>query len=702
MRAKINRTSFKYYMKKSPSIRERHLPEDLASIIASAPVGMVVSNEKGEFEYVNTALMTMLGYSGNEIYQPDVIISHPEEYQNNQKLREELAAHPDQPVIMEKRYLHKNGHVILGLVSMIALRNADNSIKCLVAQVININEQRKTETSANLFRSMINSSRETMFIIDPRSGQILDSNIKGCQSLGYSYQEMLSLKIFDIDLNITEEYEWDKIIATIRNTKSTLLDGIHRRKNNHTFPVEMSVSYVEIDGTDYILALSRDVQERRNAEELIWKQANYDPLTKLPNRHMLYDRLSKIIKNANFKNTSFAVLCLDLDKFKEVNDTLGHYIGDKLLIETGKRIKTVTRDGDTIARLGGDEFCLLINCNENAPNIAQISNKILTTLAEPFVIGSHKIFTSISIGISFFPSDAQDVDSLLKQSDQAMYAAKENGRNCCQYFTTSMQEEAFDRMELSRDLHFALQENQFYIEYQPIFSIGDSEEKIAHKAEALIRWQHPERGLVNPTDFIPIAEANGTIDAIGDWLFLEILQQIHYWQATYQHKIQISINASPLYFREGNEILNRWQKKLQATDLPADSVIIEITEGLLLDTAEHVTHQLLMLYNSGIQVALDDFGTGYSSLAYLKKLEIDYLKIDKSFIDNLKPNSNEEALCEAIIVMAHKLQLQVIAEGIETEEQYALLKTYGCDYAQGFLLSRPTSAKKIEAFFIGS
>jgi diguanylate cyclase (GGDEF)-like protein/PAS domain S-box-containing protein len=689
-------------MNTSPPIKESLPPKDLPSIIASAPVGMIVSNANGEFKYVNTALMDMLGSSENEIYQPHIIISHPDEHKKNQKIREALTTNPHQPVIMEKRYLHKDGHTILGLMTIIALRNDDNSIKYLVAQIININEHKKTETSANLFRSMINSSRETMFIIDPKTGQILESNIRGCQSLGYSYQEMLSLKIFDIDLNITEEYEWDKIIATIRNTKNTLLDGIHRRKNNHTFPVEMSVSYVDIDGSDYILTLSRDVQERRNAEELIWKQANYDPLTKLPNRHMLYDRLSKIIKNANLKNTNFAVLCLDLDKFKEVNDTLGHYIGDKLLIETGKRIKAVTRDGDTVARLGGDEFCLLINCNESAPNIAQISNKILTTLAEPFVIGSHKIFTSISIGISFFPSDSQDVDSLLKQSDQAMYAAKENGRNCCQYFTTSMQEKAFDRMELSRDLHFALQEEQFYIEYQPILSISDSAEKTMHKAEALIRWQHPKRGLVNPTDFIPIAEANGTIDAIGDWLFSEVLQQIHHWQTIYQHKIQISINASPLYFREGNEILNRWQQKLQTTDLPADSIIIEITEGLLLDTAEHVTHQLLMLYNAGIQVALDDFGTGYSSLAYLKKLEIDYLKIDKSFIDNLKPNSNEEALCEAIIVMAHKLQLQVIAEGIETEEQYALLKTYGCDYAQGFLLSRPTSAKKIEAFFINS
>jgi diguanylate cyclase (GGDEF)-like protein/PAS domain S-box-containing protein len=535
-----------------------------------------------------------------------------------------------------------------------------------------------------------------MFIVDPSSGKILDSNIKGCESLGYSYAEMLSLHLFDIDINFSDEHEWDRFIATLHNTKSALIDSVHRRKNNHTFPIEMSANYVEVDGIEYILVLSRDISERKKAEEVIWKQANYDTLTTLPNRHMLYQRLEKTIASARTKKIKFAVLCLDLDKFKEVNDTLGHYIGDKLLIEAGKRIKSVIRDGDTVARLGGDEFCVLINCNDNHIDISHIATTICDSLATPIIIGEHQIFTSISIGISFFPDDAVDINSLFKQADQAMYAAKEKGRNCFEYFTPSMQEKALARMELSWDLHHALDKNQFYIEYQPIFSIADQS---THKVEALLRWQHPNRGIISPSEFINIAEENGTIDAIGDWVFSQAVKQLCYCREHGPHNLQISINASPLYFREGNRRLEEWLDKLSEEQIPGESIVIEITEGLLLDMSPHVIKQLLMLRDAGVQVALDDFGTGYSSLAYLKKLDIDYLKIDKSFIDNLRPDSNEEALCEAIIVMAHKLKLQVIAEGIETESQHQLLKQFGCDYGQGFYCSKPLRASSLNHFF---
>ncbi len=661
-------------------------PDNLIQIVAAAPVGMVVSNSDGSFAYVNAALLDMLGYTEEEIYAPDTIISHPDELALNEEIRHQLLAKPDQPIVTEKHYLHKNGNAILGLVSMVSIKSQNPSSTFFVAQIINISNQKRIEKSVNLFRSMINSSRETMFIIEPSTGKILDSNIQGCESLGYNYQEMLSLSIFDIDVKLSDHYEWDRIIATIRNTKSTLFEGLHRCKDDSSFPIEMSISHIVVDNIEYILALSRDITERKKSESLIWHQANYDSLTELPNRNMFYKRLKKAIKSSKYKNTRFALLCLDLDKFKDINDTLGHYMGDKLLIEIGQRINNTIRDGDTVSRIGGDEFCILIHCHDDSVDINSVAKKLVNEIAKPVTVGSHKIFTSTSIGISFFPDDANDVDSLLKASDQAMYHAKSRGRGHFESFTLSMQKNALEKMRLSRGLHTALQKNQFHIEYQAIFSI---ENKYIHKAEALLRWNHPKIGAVSPEKFISIAEDNGTIEPIGHWIVEEVISSLDHWQKHFQPNLQISINASPLYFRAGNDQLNIWQEKLARSGLAGKSIVVEITEGLLLETSQQVMNQLLMLRDAGIQVALDDFGTGYSSLAYLKQLDIDYLKIDKTFIDNLKPNSNEEALCQAIIVMAHKLNLEVIAEGIETEEQYQLLKQYGCDYGQGFYFSHP-------------
>jgi diguanylate cyclase (GGDEF)-like protein/PAS domain S-box-containing protein len=661
--------------------------------VSRAPVGMAISDIHGDFTYVNPALLNMLGYSEDEIYHPNIVISHPDDQHKNQKIRQELTSSPHTPIVTEKRYLHKDGRVILGLISMTTLLDSKDNIKYFIAQVTNISDQKKIEKSASLFRHMINSSHETMFVIDPPTGKILDSNINGCISLGYTYQEMLNRSIFDIDTNMSSEYEWDKVIATIRNTKSILFDGMQKHKNNDTLAVEMSLTHVEIDEHEYILALSRDISERKKAERTIWQQANYDSITNLPNRNMLYDQLKNNIEKSRHDNIQFAVLCLDIDQFKEVNDTLGHHTGDKLLSKVGQRIQAEVSAKDLVSRLGGDEFCLLIHNDENANNVNDTANRILKALSTPFTINNHKIYSSASIGITLFPNNAQDVDGLLQQSDQAMYVAKDKGRNCFQYFTLSMQEKALERMELSRDLHQAIYNNELHIVYQPIYSFGENK---PHKAEALLRWQHPQRGLVSPTDFIPIAEANGTIDTIGDWLFSEVINTIQKWKTQHNIEMQISINASPLYFREGNEILNRWCQELEASPLSGESIIIEITEGLLLDTSQHVTEQLLMLKNAGMPVALDDFGTGYSSLSYLNKLDIDYLKIDKSFIDHLTAGSNEQALCEAIIVMAHKLKLHVITEGIETQEQYQLIQQMDCDYGQGLLLSKPLRAQEIE------
>lgn len=662
-----------------------------------APVGMVVSRVDGTFEYVNPAMLDLLGYTEQEVYSPQLIISHEDEKDVNRQIRQQLLNDPKQTVVVEKRYKHKSGRAILALTSMAALTNEQGEVDRFVAQIIDIEHRKKIEKSADLFRSMINASRDAMLIIDPRTGKILDVNIHGCESLGYSYEEMLDLYLTDIEDSLfPDKAALDRHVEIMRERKHMLVYGERVRKDGSSFPVEISTSYHVQDDAEFMLSIVRDITERKKSEALIWEQANYDSLTKLPNRNMLHDRLDRAIQKAKRRKTKVAVFCLDLDKFKEVNDTLGHHVGDQLLKEAGRRLNSCLRQTDTVARLGGDEFCVLLDQVKNSSDVDRVAQAILEALAEPFVLGVNKAYISTSIGITFYPDDADSAHGLLRNSDQAMYFAKSRGRNCFQYFTSSMQEEALERMRLSRDLFQAVTKNQFCVEYQPIVSLNNNE---IYKAEALLRWHHPERGLVSSGEFITIAEENGMINRIGDWVFAEVLKTVKHWRRDFCPNFQISINASPLQFREGLGQVESWQHDLYRCELSGDAILIEITEGLIMDTDQQVTDKLLMLRDAGIQVALDDFGTGYSSLAYLQKLDIDYLKIDRSFVENLQSGSNEEALCQAIIVMAHRLDLKVVAEGIETEEQYHLLRAAGCDYGQGFYFSCSVPAEQFEKFF---
>ena len=435
-----------------------------------------------------------------------------------------------------------------------------------------------------------------------------------------------------------------------------------------------------------------DISERKNAEAQVFRLAHYDQVTNLPNRILFLDRFEQEIKKTRRSKRMITLMYLDLDRFKEINDTLGHDMGDLLLKETAVRLLTCVRGDDTVARMGGDEFTVILNNLENQLSTERIAQSILDKLSEPFHLGSEVVYITTSIGISVYPVDGSDVDVLLKNADQAMYAAKEQGRNRYHYFTSSMQDAALLRMHLSNDLRGAVADGQFRLYYQPIVQLSTGN---IYKAEALIRWQHPVRGLINPIEFIPIAEDTGLIIDIGDWVFQEAVNQVIKWRQ-HQPNFQISVNRSPVQFRANYKQNLHWINHLIALDLPGNSICIEITEGLLLDARDAVINQLDNYSKAGIEVAIDDFGTGYSSLAYLRKFDIDYVKIDKSFISNIHKGSSDMVLCEAIIVMAHKLGKKVVAEGIETPEQMELLITAGCDFGQGYLFSKPIIAEEFE------
>lgn len=443
-----------------------------------------------------------------------------------------------------------------------------------------------------------------------------------------------------------------------------------------------------------------DISVRKEAEETIQRQANFDPLTQLPNRRLFLDRLSQEITKSRRANLPLGLLLIDLDEFKEVNDTLGHDVGDILLQEAARRIRRCVRDADTVARLGGDEFTVMLTeLPDHTTHVEDIAQKIIARLAEPFQLGNETAYVSASIGITLFPTDAGDIDSLMKHADQAMYAAKKQGRNRFCYFTATMQEAAQTRLKLSRELREAVAGNQFTAHFQPIVELSSGR---IHKAEALLRWEHPTHGLVDPMNFIPLAEETGLINAIGEWVFSESARRAKAWRSQFGTDFQVSVNMSAAQFRSAGRMQTEaWLSHLHDIGLSGANLIVEITESLLLNVHADVTDLLFRFRDAGIQIAIDDFGTGYSSLAYLKRFPIDYLKIDRGFVRDIETDPNDMALSRAIIMMAHELGLKVIAEGVETGGQRGLLSAAGCDYAQGNLYAAPLSPAAFEALLQG-
>jgi diguanylate cyclase (GGDEF)-like protein/PAS domain S-box-containing protein len=439
-----------------------------------------------------------------------------------------------------------------------------------------------------------------------------------------------------------------------------------------------------------------DITDKKQAEAAVWRQANYDSLTQLPNRHYFHHQIKEAIAAAATRQQRLTLLLLDLDRFKEVNDSLGHRRGDELLIEVGQRIRQCVSLPATVARLGGDEFAIIVPEGLHA-DLQGLGNQLMQEISKAYILGGERVFVTVSIGISQYPEDALHAEEMIQHADQAMYDAKSRGRNSLRFFSLAIREALSQRVNLARDLRVALENGELRDYYQPIVSLHNG--KIV-KAEALMRWQHPERGLISPALFIPVAEETGDIIAMGDWIFHRAAQHAMQWQPLMGDDFAISVNKSPVQFVEQLNLQNDWVHALRAMGVEGKRIVVEITEGLLLNPDPVVEERLLQFRDMGIQVAIDDFGTGYSSLSYLTKFDIDYLKIDQSFTRNLNVGNQSYVLCEAIIVMAHKLGLKVIAEGVETALQRDLLMDIHCDYAQGFFYSPPVPADAFEQMLV--
>lgn len=482
-------------------------------------------------------------------------------------------------------------------------------------------------------------------------------------------------------------------------------------KDGATFPVEFSLSEAHLRGEQKLIAILRDITERKTAQDKLAYLANYDSLTGLPNRSLFRDRLSHAMSRASRNNHLAALMFLDLDRFKNINDSLGHDVGDSLLKHVANLLQNCLRRSDTIcrsdggtwfpedgkdvtvSRLGGDEFTLILEGIANGNDAAIAAQNILAACAEhPFQVGDKKIYASTSIGIALYPIDNTDLDGLIKQADAAMYRSKELGRNIYQFYTEELNTKANQRLSLETDMQRAVERQEFLLHYQPKLHIASGE---ITGIEALLRWQRPDSGLIPPDEFIPMLEETGLILPVGEWVLRTACNQLKTWHDLGLDSLSVAVNLSARQFSQ-KDLVEKITRILDDSGLPATSLELEVTESLLMEHTDASVETLIQLKNKGISISVDDFGTGYSSLSYLKRFPVDTLKIDRSFVRDITVDPDDAAIASAVIALAHSLRLAAVAEGVETEEQLKFMRGRNCDQMQGYLLSRPLPAEAFD------
>ncbi len=480
-----------------------------------------------------------------------------------------------------------------------------------------------------------------------------------------------------VDLALTKGQPWR---GEVKNIK----------KSGEHYWESISISPIRAPDrtTTHALIVKEDITQRKEYERRLLFQANYDELTTLPNRLLTLDRLTQAINHARRERCAVALLFIDLDDFKKVNDTLGHAVGDQLLIEAAQRLRRLVRASDTVGRLGGDEFLIVLPDQQDITNAQIVAHKVITAFSEPFFFNNQSLVLSTSIGIASFPSDGTDPNVLMRNADMAMYRAKEGGRNSFQFFAKEMDEQAARRLQIECNLRTAIANLELFLEFQPI--IESANERIIG-AEALLRWRNNKLGLVAPNDFIFIAEQSGLIIEMGEFVLDQACRQIRAIEVALGLPLRVSVNVSSRQFR-GPALVQAVEQALATTGMAPSSLELEITERVIVDDSPTTVATLERLASRGIRLAIDDFGTGYSSLSYLRQFPVNVLKIDRSLLSNIDRDRKSAALVRAIVSMAHALELEVVAEGVETEGQVAAVRQAGCDLAQGFVFARPLSA----------
>ena len=558
---------------------------------------------------------------------------------------------------------------------------------------------RKAERERRVALEVLRSMSEAVAVID-LDFAFISVNPSFSRITGYSEDEVVGLNSSLLDSGQHSSDYYRRVREILERTGHWAGEMWQRRKDDEEFLgwIEMSEVRDSLGVRSHFVAVVNDITDKKRAEQELRYLANYDTLTGLPNRALLSERLGRAIIRARRQETRVAVLFLDLDRFKDINDSLGHAAGDRLLKAAAARLQATVNASDTVARLGGDEFTVVLEDVEGMVAVERMAREILTAFSTPLEVDErHDVNITPSVGISLYPDHALVPTDLLKFADTAMYQAKAEGRNTYQIYSETMDAEARQRAAIIAALRRALDRGEFRLVYQPRMALADGR---ITGVEALLRWNSAELGEIAPTVFIPLAEESGLIVPIGEWVLGEACRQLKAWRQQGQNDLRVGVNVSVLQLLRGN-LVAYLKRLLEVTELPANRIELELTESMVMQNAEQTTAVLNELRKLGISLAIDDFGTGYSSLVYLKRLPIDTLKIDKEFIDDLTRDADDEAITSTIVTMGHSLGLNVIAEGVESEDQLEFLRQQGCDEIQGHWLSRPIDGERCLAFVRG-
>ena len=558
-----------------------------------------------------------------------------------------------------------------------------------------ITDIRHMESQMELLSKAFHHSGEAIMITD-HDNQIVIVNPAFTTLTGYSQEEVAGRNPSMLSAGRTEASDYEKMWTAIVQKGYWQGEVWDRRKDGGVYPKWLSISVMRDDAGNirYYIAHFTDVSAERATEARLHHMAHHDMLTGLHNRFSLKDRLEHAVALARRESSRVALLFIDLDRFKVINDTLGHHVGDELLIHVSQRLRQCVRESDMVARLGGDEFVVMLSGIEHSSSVAMVAEKLVASVAEPYLVGAHTLYTTPSIGIAIFPMDGNDGETLMKNADAAMYHAKSAGRNNFQFFDAKMNEAALERLGIEHALRQALGRDEFRLHYQPVIDVRTGR---VSSVEALIRWQHPARGLLAPGMFIGVAEETGLIQPIGDWVIWAASRQLAEFRAAGIADVTMAINISAIQMRN-SDLPALAQGIFEAYSLASGDLVFEITESVAMEHPDETVRVLDILHNMGVKLALDDFGTGYSSLSYLRMFALDKLKLDRSFVEDIGQDIDGQVICDATIGLAHNLGLEVVAEGVETEEQLAYLKARGCNLIQGYLFSRPVPADEVVAF----
>jgi diguanylate cyclase (GGDEF)-like protein/PAS domain S-box-containing protein len=666
------------------------------SLFDEAPVGHALNRRSdGHFLAINSAFAEITGYTREELNRLSYWDLTPERYADEEARQLHALDTNGRYGPYQKHYIRKDGSLVAVRLSGSLVTTPDGE-KRIISVVEDISRYERAESRVKLLASVFEHSGEG-FLITDHENRIIEINPSFTKLTGYRPEEVIGRnpKLLSSGRATPEQYR--EMWEAIRDKGVWQGEIWDRHKNGHIYPKWLTVSVVRDDQgriTHHIGSFT-DITEHKAAEERIHYLAHHDALTQLPNRFNLHGRLEQALAAAERDHRQVAVMFIDMDRFKNINDSLGHHVGDALLVEVAQRLRDSTRHSDIVARLGGDEFVVVLTETEIAA-IPALAGKIISRLGEAYFIAERELSSTPSIGISVYPEDGDSVEELMKNADTAMYHAKAMGRNNYQFFAASMNESAAEGLALESGLRRALEREEFLLHYQPQIEIASGR---IIGFEALIRWQHPEMGLIPPFKFIPIAEETGLILPMGKWVVEEALRQLAAWDKLGVSGLRMAVNLSAHQLRDPT-LQEFLVAELARHGLDGKRLELEITESVAMQHPERTTPVLDRLRELGIELAIDDFGTGYSSLAYLKKLPLDRLKLDRSFVMDIEHDSNDATISAATISLAHSLGLAVVAEGVETAAQLEFLRSLNCDFAQGYYFSKPLPAEECTALLV--